>query len=98
MTLEPSTSSITRSTVGTTQDPEMVWWLEGTIASGATAFRESDEEPALIVGDRVRVMGDNPRGPTDKADCIRGNVGIVVVNDATCPPTGTGSTTAAPQS
>ncbi len=52
-----------------------------------TACRESDKEPAYVVGDRLRVKGDNPRGHTDKADYIRGKVGIVVVNDATYPPT-----------
>lgn len=65
--------------VGPTQNPEMVSLMEGIFASGATARRESDKEPAYAVGDRVRVKGDNPRGHTRKAGYIRGKVGIIVI-------------------
>lgn len=59
------------------QDGELVGLIEGVIAAGGTARRDSDAAPRFAVGDRVLVADDHPFGHTRRARYIRGKTGVI---------------------
>ena len=59
------------------QDPDLVAFIDGVVAAGATASRDTGRPASFAVGDRVTVIADAPRGHTRKASYVRGKTGVI---------------------